>query len=98
MDRNTFHDEIVNSGCTPACDCVKEPPKEPLSKLLGKLNDLSNENLSLVCSIGDNLYGSGPKTDGNAEGSIDCMESCIRNILEYAYETNRRLIKIRERL
>ncbi len=86
------------SNCIPVCDSVKEVPKEPLSELLGKLNDLSKENFSLVCSIGDNLYGTGPKADGDAEGTIDCMESCIRNILEYVNATNRRLIAIRERL
>lgn len=84
--------------CATTCDCVKEAPKEPLSELLAKLNDLSKENLGLVCSIGDNLYGVGSKNDGNDPRPIDCMENCIRNTLAYANTTNQLLLKIRERL
>ena len=86
------------SNCVPVCDCATEPSKPALSELLGKLNDLSKENLNLVCSIGDNLYGTSPKNDGDEAYPIDCMESCIRNTLEYVNTTNQHLIAIRARL
>ena len=98
MDRKMFHDEIVNSGCTPTCDCVKEPPKEPLSELLRKLDDLSKENFELVNSIKDNLYGDAPDTQKEGCAPIGCIEDCIKNILTNVNLTNAVLIQIRERL
>lgn len=87
-----------NQNCVPVCDCAKEPSKPALSELLGKLNDLSMENLDLANIIKDNLYGAAPEKGCTATAPIGCMEDCIKAILENAVATNRILIQIRARL
>ena len=87
-----------NQNCVPVCDCEGKESRPALSELLGKLNDLSKENLNLVNSIKDNLYGAAPEKDCTPTTPIGCMEDCIKDILTNASTTNRILIQIRERL
>ena len=88
-----------NQNCVPVCDCTtKEPSRPALSELLGKLNDLSKQNLNLANVIKDNLYGAEPENGCAATAPFECMEDCIKDTLENAYATNRLLIQIRERL
>ena len=82
-----MYNDIQN---VPVCDCEAKEPRPALSDLLGKLNDLSKENLNLANSIKDNLYGAEPENG--------CMEDCIKDILANTSATNRILIQIRERL
>lgn len=82
----------------PVCDCEMKEPRPALSQLLGKLNDLSKENLNLVNSIKDNLYGAEQKNGCAPTSPIECMEDCIKDILANTIETNSILIQIRERL
>lgn len=83
----------------PVCDCNEtKEPRPALSDLLGKLNDLSKENLNLANSIKDNLYGATPEEGCAPTSPIGCMEDCIKDILANTSATNRILIQIRERL
>lgn len=86
------------SNCVPVCDCEVKESRPALSELLGKLNDLSKENLNLANTIKDNLYGAAPEKGCTPTAPIGCMEDCIKDILENACATNRLLIQIRERL
>lgn len=87
-----------NQNCVPVCDCEGKEPRPALSELLGKLNDLSKENLNLANSIKDNLYGAEPENGCVPTSPIGCMEDCIKDILANTSATNRILIQIRERL
>lgn len=87
-----------NQNYVPVCDCEGKEPRPALSELLGKLNDLSKENLNLVNSIKDNLYGATPEEGCAPTSPIGCMEDCIKDILANTSATNRILIQIRERL
>lgn len=87
-----------NQNCVPVCDCEGEGSRPALSELLGKLNDLSKENLNLANSIKDNLYGAEPENGCAPTSPIGCMEDCIKDILTNTIATNRILIQIRERL
>ena len=87
-----------NQNCVPVCDCEGKGSRPALSELLGKLNDLSKENLNLVNSIKDNLYGATPEEGRAPTSPIECMEDCIKDILANTIATNRILIQIRERL
>ena len=87
-----------NQNCVPVCDCDGKESRPALSELLGKLNDLSKENLNLVNSIKDNLYGAEPENGCAPTSPIGCMEDCIKDILANTSATNRILIQIRERL
>lgn len=82
----------------PVCDCEAKEPRPALSDLLGKLNDLSKENLNLANSIKDNLYGAEPENGCAPTSPLGCMEDCIKDILTNTIATNRILIQIRERL
>lgn len=86
------------SNCIPVCDCEVKESRPALSELLGKLNDLSKENLNLANTIKDNLYGAEPEKGCTPTAPIGCMEDCIKDILANASATNRILIQIRERL
>lgn len=87
-----------NQNCVPVCDCEGEESRPALSKLLGKLNDLSKENFELVNVIKDNLYGAAPEKGCTPTAPIGCMEDCIKDTLANTSATNRILIQIRERL
>ena len=87
-----------NQNCVPVCDCEGKESRPALSELLGKLNDLSKENLNLVNSIKDNLYGATPEEGCAPTSPIGCMEDCIKDILANTSATNLILIQIRERL
>ena len=87
-----------NQNCVPVCDCEGEESRPALSELLGKLNDLSKENLNLANSIKNNLYGAEPENGCAPMSPIECMEDCIKDILTNTIATNRILIQIRERL
>lgn len=87
-----------NLNCVPVCDCEVKESRPALSELLGKLNDLSKENLNLANSIKDNLYGAEPENGCAPTSPIGCMEDCIKDILANTSATNRILIQIRERL
>lgn len=87
-----------NQNCVPVCDCEGKESRPALSELLGKLNDLSKENLNLANSIKDNLYGAEPENGCAPTSPIGCMEDCIKDILMNTSATNRILIQIREHL
>ena len=87
-----------NQNCVPVCDCECKESRPALSELLGKLNDLSKENLNLANSIKDNLYGAEPENGCAPTSPIGCMEDCIKDILTNANLTNAVLVQIRERL
>ena len=87
-----------NQNCVPVCDCEGKESRPALSELLGKLNDLSKENLNLANSIKDNLYGAEPENGCSPTAPIGCMEDSIKDILTNTNATNHILIQIRERL
>lgn len=91
-----MYNDIQND--VPVCDCEAKDSRPALSELLGKLNDLSKENLNLANTIKDNLYGAAPENGCTPTAPIGCMEDCIKDILGDASATNRILIQIRERL
>lgn len=82
----------------PVCDCETKEPRPTLSELLGKINDLSKENLNLANIIKDNLYGATPEEGCAPTSPLGCMEDCIKDILANTSATNHILIQIRERL
>ena len=86
-----------NSNCVPTCDSVRESPKQPLSDLLAKLNDLSESNLSLALGIRNLLYGNALANEDSST-PITCMEDSIKNAMELAMDTHEILVGIRERL
>ena len=88
-----------NMNCVPVCDCneVKEP-RPTLSEFLGKLEDLSNENLDLAKAIRDNLYGATPEEGRTRRSTVCCMEDCNKNIQTNAKLTNAVRVQIRERM
>ena len=87
-----------NQNCVPVCDCEGKGSRPALSELLGKLDDLSKENLNLANGIKDNLYGAEPENGCAPTSPLGCMEDCIKDILANTSATNRILIQIRERL
>ena len=86
-----------NSNCVPTFDSVLESPKQPLSDLLAKLNDLSESNLNMANGIKSSLYGITP-ANGDSPMQIGCMEDSIKNAMKLAMDTYEILVGIRERL
>lgn len=86
-----------NSNCVPTCDSVRESPKQPLSDLLARLNDLSESNLSLAIGIRNLLYGNALANEDSSKPII-CMEDSIKNAMALVMNTNEILVDIRNRL